>query len=202
MTDQGLYSYYNIVTDICRLTHMQILRILLVLAGFIEILLRRPVIDPEILETVQAFLSLVLAIPAPLPSVQTRIEELFGRVPFQGRDVYTHWVGHPFQMMRVTGVTPDMFNDLLAEVSPMLPDQDRLLSDANILLLTLLWLRCYPTVCLMCLIFDVSERTIGRYLNMMIPILDAILSPEVIWPTAADWQNYRYVYNNNCRYKV
>ncbi len=127
----------------------------------------------------------------PLPTVYRRIVDEYGNQRYLGHDVYADWSRHPFEFMRCTGFTPGEFGRLLHDIEPQMPGH-RVIDNRNCLLLTLWWLRCYPTLHLCSLVFDLHPSTVAVHLAHMREILHGQLSQEIQWPTNPEWQQLRY----------
>ncbi len=148
------------------------------------------------LEAVEAInnVLMLLVLPPPIHSLQFRVNEEFGNAPYVGRDVFVLWIRHPYEFLQCIGESPDSFENLFRDVLPLMPLRAKL-SRRNILLLTLWWLRRYPTLAQIALVFDVSQMAASRYIRRMIPILHQFLRREVVWPTAQQWQELRGVWS-------
>ncbi len=134
----------------------------------------------------------VLGTRQPLPTIYRRIVDLFGNDPYLGRDVYADWRRHPVEMMRCIGFTPAEFDKLLHDIQGNMPAHNRNIDNRNCLLLTLWWLRLYPTLHQIALIFDLHHSTAARHIEHMIEILHNKLRREIRWPTNQEWQRLRY----------
>jgi hypothetical protein len=96
---------------------------------------------------------------------------------------------HPAVFRSLTGLTPDVFDALLADVLPALddadfarhdrPDRDRAvgggrtpgLEPPDRILLAVVWLRVYPTYAVLGYLFGVSETAARRLLGWSLPVL-------------------------------
>lgn len=58
----------------------------------------------------------------------------------------------------------------------------------KILILTLIWLRQYPHMCLLSLLFNIHARTLIKYIRRMICALAECLENEIQWPSEPQWQ--------------
>ena len=67
---------------------------------------------------------------------------------------------------------------------------------STILLLTLFWLRTYPTMTLMQILFCLHPRTLVKYLNRMVASLKVVLSSEITWPTHQEWTQHLREFNS------
>lgn len=98
---------------------------------------------------------------------------------------------HPAAFRSLTGLTPDVFDALLADVLPTLddadfarhdrPDRDRAvgggrtpgLEPPDRILLAVVWLRVYPTYAVLGFLFGVSESAARRLAGWSVPVLAA-----------------------------
>ena len=104
------------------------------------------------------------------------------------------WSRHRYECWHGTGETPETFLQMLGKVNDAMTSDDNdasiiCLSPANQLLLTLIWLRQYPTYWLLSLIFEISVSSVSRVINRTWPILWENLSPDVKWPSSQQWNS-------------
>jgi hypothetical protein len=103
---------------------------------------------------------------------------------------YIHLTQHPNVFYSVTGVRVAEFDELLADVLPQYADreQQRLerpdrqraigaghpfeLKDRDHILLTVVWLRVYPTHEVLGYLFGVSDSTVSRLIRRVLPVLE------------------------------
>ncbi len=104
---------------------------------------------------------------------------------------YAHLSRHPAVFRAMTGLTVAAFDDLLADLLPACvtatrrrltrPDRRRAIGGGrhadlcwtNQVLLTVVWLRTYPTNEVLAYLIDVSDSTISRVLARILPLLEA-----------------------------
>jgi hypothetical protein len=90
-------------------------------------------------------------------------------------DLCTKMREHPYEFWILSWDTLESFNELLTRILPYMDNRVRrrhdALSEENKLLLTLLWLRQYPTYPLLSAMFGVSLTTVGRTIHAMVQIL-------------------------------
>ncbi|XP_061179072.1 uncharacterized protein LOC133187673 [Saccostrea echinata] len=72
----------------------------------------------------------------------------------------------------------------------------QLMSLENRVLMTLIWLRHYPTYPMLSLCFGASTSSVGYILKKTWFMLWDILSSEIRWPTAAEWLSMRGRWDN------
>src|SRR5689334_18067670 len=104
---------------------------------------------------------------------------------------YEHLAARPKVFAAMTGLTPALFDALAAELAPRLaaarpagrdrPGPPRApgaghpfeLGPADALLLTVIWLRHYPTCEVLGYLFGVSKATASRTVALALPLLEA-----------------------------
>lgn len=104
---------------------------------------------------------------------------------------YIHLTQHPNVFYSVTGLHVAEFDELLADVLPQYanheqqrlkrPDRQRAigaghpfeLNDRDHILLTVVWLRVYPTHEVLGYLFGVSDSTVSRLIRRVLPVLEA-----------------------------
>ncbi len=68
----------------------------------------------------------------------------------------------------------------------------RIMSTRNRLLLVFIWMRRYPTLSYLAVMFGINPSTAVRIIHHVIPILHQHLVPRFIrWPTHAEWKTRR-----------
>jgi len=103
---------------------------------------------------------------------------------------YTRLKNHGTVFVKMTGLRPREFDALLDEIMPRFAEAEarRLernerqraigggdkadLSARDQILLTIIWLRLYPTHDVLGFLFDVSQPTVGRYIRHGLPVLE------------------------------
>ena len=104
---------------------------------------------------------------------------------------YIHLTQHPNVFCAVTGLRVAEFDELLGDVLPAYanqeqqrlarPDRQRAigaghpfdLKDRDHILLTVVWLRVYPTHEVLGYLFGVSDSTVSRLIKRVLPVLEA-----------------------------
>jgi hypothetical protein len=97
---------------------------------------------------------------------------------------YAHLSRHPAVFQAMTGLTVAAFDDLLTDLLPVCvrATQQRLtrpnrrhaeLCWTNQVLLTVIWLRTYPTSEVLAYLLGVSDSTVSRVLARLVPLLEA-----------------------------
>ena len=128
-----------------------------------------------------------MSLPHYLFDIRTRLLENELNGIFVCKDVFNSLVSRPFEFWILCGESLRSFNELLDEVSIRIPDKRfgmSRLSLANRVLLTLVWLRQYPTYSVLSLTFGVSTCTVGRIIESYWVLLWEILHPVISWPSA------------------
>lgn len=103
---------------------------------------------------------------------------------------YNHLMNHPKVFLAMTGLHPPEFIEMVTEVRPLLqhaqktrllrPDRRRQigaghpfeLSPTDQILLTVVWLRVYPTQVVLGFLFGVNEATVSRCIQRVLPVLE------------------------------
>jgi hypothetical protein len=104
---------------------------------------------------------------------------------------YMHLTQHPNVFYSVTGLRVTEFDELLADVLPQYADQEQQrlerpdrqraigaghpfeLKARDHILLTVIWLRVYPTHEVLAYLFGVSDSTVSRLIKRVLPVLEA-----------------------------
>lgn len=104
-------------------------------------------------------------------------------------DVYSTLVSRPYDFLRLSGETIQSFQDLQDLIAPRLVNfQHRAVEPINRLLITLIWLRQYPTYPMFSLMFGIGTSTVGDIVNNMWLILWEICVPLEEWPDVNSWR--------------
>lgn len=64
----------------------------------------------------------------------------------------------------------------------------------NKVLLTFMWLRKYPCIDTLALIFDVSPSTVSAIIHRVVPVLWRFFENQVSWPSIAEWNALRGIW--------
>ncbi|VDI45215.1 Hypothetical predicted protein [Mytilus galloprovincialis] len=134
----------------------------------------------------------------PLPyfgfRIRSRILEDEMPGPWVSNDVYGNLIIRPYEFWILSGETVESFQELVTLVSRRLQNYnvgESWMTIENRILLTLIWLRQYPTYTLLSLTFGISVSAVGRIVNIMwIPMWE-VVSPLIHWPAVQDWRNCR-----------
>jgi hypothetical protein len=134
-----------------------------------------------------------LCLPPPFYELRIRNrivgDELLG--PLYPKDVYSVLEHRPYEFWILSGETAESFSDLVLRVSRRLPNcntGENYVSLHNRILLTMIWLRQYPTYTLLSLTFGISVPVVGRIITSIWPVLWEVVSPVVMWPTLQEWE--------------
>ena len=109
-----------------------------------------------------------MPLPHYLFGIRTRLLENKMNGIFVCKNVFNSMVSRPCEFWILCGESLRSFNKLLDEVSIRIPDKRFgmiRLSLANRVLLSLVWLRQYPTYSVLSLTFGVSTCTVGRIIE-------------------------------------
>lgn len=103
---------------------------------------------------------------------------------------YNHLKGHPVAFLKLTGLEVATFDNLLTAIQPCYleaerqrrnrPDRQRAIGggdhhDLEVgdqILLTLIWLRLYPKQQVLADFFGISQPSVWRYLQRLVPLLE------------------------------
>lgn len=158
--------------------------------------------DDEELQVVIVMLNL-LALLCPPPLVPHQLlniayritpDDVARRAPWHGSDVFQIMAPHRLEFWNCVGETPETFLEIVARVQIVIePFQGRQprLSPRNKVLLTLLWLRLYPTYMFLSQLFNIGKSTVGEVVHQIWPILWEHFGPEIQWPGVDVWRAMR-----------
>ena len=119
---------------------------------------------------------------------------------YLGRDLFSDLSQRRLQFYDVTGETPETFLILFQNIDPHIRTpvrrgRPRRLNRRNMLLITLIWLKCYPNYNILSIMFDILPRQVSRIVNLVWPILYEILCDNIKWPTRREWRQKRGKWN-------
>ena len=149
---------------------------------------------------------LLLLTSLQLPLVENRLPfprrllPNFNGFPYNGRDVFTMISEQAWLFWRNTGETPDSFmriaNDLMPTLFRLTADgaarvrqRRQKISLINQVLLVLIWLRKYPHVDSLALLFDIDPASVVRTVYRIVPVFWRYFQNQVVWPNLAEWNN-------------
>ncbi|CAC5400414.1 unnamed protein product [Mytilus coruscus] len=118
-----------------------------------------------------------------------------------GRDIFTQLSQRRLQFYDATGETPETFLvlfhnfDHLLYQAPITRGINRRLNRRNMVLLTLIWLKCCPTYNFLSIMFDILPRQVSRIVNEVWSVLYAMLCSNILWPTRRQWRHKRGKWN-------
>lgn len=125
-------------------------------------------------------------------SIRSRILDNADGDEFIVNDVYSVVIQRPYEFWILTGESTTSFQNIVIDVSQNLNLHGKeITSVQNRILLTLIWLRQYPTYTLLSMSFGISIATVGLIIKKMWIILWEICAPNVRWPTRQEWLNRR-----------
>lgn len=132
----------------------------------------------------------------PLPyldmTIRTKILEKEVSGALEVRDFFGSLINRPFEFWILTGETTNSFRDLLIRISPRTRRfryGQKYMSLENRLLMTLIWLRQYPTHTQLSLNFGVSVSSVSSNLKRMWLILWEEIGQPQLWPSVQSWQH-------------
>lgn len=142
--------------------------------------------------------------------IMQRLDPDFHGVEYTGRDVFVEYANQKYLFWLNTGELPQtkmhITSRIAAELS-RLNKRGRLrqrrknskISNVNKVLLTFMWLRKYPSLDTLALMFDISPSTVCSIIYRAVPILWRYFRNQVSWPNLAEWNflrgNWRYFPN-------
>ena len=150
-----------------------------------------------------AFLTSVLQLPFEIQlPLRDRLFYGFHGHQFQGRDLFALISNQEHLFWLNTGETTDSFLQMAREtawhffmITRRGNPRQRMgrikLNVLNRLLLVLIWLRRYPHVHTLALMFDVSPQTVSAYIYQGVIILWRHFRSSVIWPNIREWDALR-----------
>ena len=152
-----------------------------------------------------ALMLLLVALQPPFPAdiqypLQQRLLPGFHGFQYQGRDVFSLISGQSWLFWRNTGETTESFLQLVTDLSPALFQLNiygqprrrirrQQLNLTNQILLVLIWLRKYPHLDTLALMFDTDPASIMRIIYKIIPELWQYFQNQIMWPNNAEWTN-------------
>ena len=109
---------------------------------------------------------------------------------------------HRYLFWLNTGELPETLDQLVSDVTPELRRRNRegnlrqrqrrgKLNLKNQVLLVMIWLRKYPYLDSLALLFDISIQTVSAIIYHVIPVLWRYFQSQVTWPTLAEWNAMR-----------
>ena len=135
-----------------------------------------------------------MPLPHYLFGIRTRLLENMLNGIFVCKDVFNSLVSRPCEFWILCGESLRSFNGHLDEVSIRNPDKRFGMSRlflANRVLLTLVWLRQYPTYSVLSLTFGVSTWSVGRIIESYWVLLWENVQPVICWPSQREWRDLR-----------
>ena len=131
--------------------------------------------------------------PPPPPPPLPRFEELIVRQPngqYHGRDIFGHLSTHEMDFWAMTGETVESFQEMAEDIRPLVDDgfgRPHMLSVENRLLMTFIWLKKYPDMATLSMIFDVNGRSVARDIHCMVNVLWDYVQNGIRWPRDEEW---------------
>lgn len=155
-----------------------------------------------VLVTILSFLLVLMALNAPLEYVQIPLQQRllpgFHGYNYQGRDVFSLISDQSWLFWLNTGETRQSFQQLVTDLMPILFRQNvygqprqrvrrQTLSITNQVLLVLIWLRKYPHLDTLALMFDIDPPSITRIIYKIIPVMWQYFQNQLSWPNNQEW---------------
>lgn len=134
-----------------------------------------------------------------LPLIQRLMPNFHGS-PFAGRDVFSLIAGQEWLFWKNTGETPGSFmriaNDLMPTIfrltahgTQRIRQRRQKISIINQILLVLIWMRKYPHVDSLALLFDIDPTSVIRIIYKILPEFWRYFKNQVVWPNLNEWNN-------------
>ena len=175
-----------------------------------------PVANHQVDELMQ-ILGVVLLLLASFPIVphlpnriMQRLDPDFHGFDYRGRNVFVEYANQKHLFWLNTGELPETMMHIATKISAELSRLNRRgrlrqrrrnskISNVNKVLLTFMWLRKYPCLDTLALMFDISPSTVCSIIYRVVPILWRYFRNQVSWPNLAEWNsmrgNWRYFPN-------
>lgn len=138
----------------------------------------------------------------PRPRIQNELFPEFLSSEFPGRDVFSDLENCEHLFWSLTGEGVESFRQRIRDVGPVMsmhtrqrqpriPNSTFKLSEINLILLVILWLRMYPEIAMLSALFMVSPATIERDLEIrfLLPMLWTHFRNLIEWPSHEQWMN-------------
>lgn len=157
-----------------------------------------------VLLSILSFILILVALQPPIQFIhyplQQRLLPGFNGYPYQGRDVFALISGQSWLFWLNTGETRQSFLQLVADLTPALFQQNiygqprqrlrrQQLNITNQILLVLIWLRKYPHLDTLSLLFDIDPASITRIIYKIVPEMWQYFQNQISWPNNAEWIN-------------
>ena len=157
----------------------------------------------ELMQILGVVLLLLVSIPV-VPHLSYRIMQRldpdFHGFDYRGRDVFVEYVNQKYLFWLNTGELPETMMHIATRISAELSRLNRRgrlrqrrknskISNVNKVLLTFIWLRKYPCLDTLALMFDISPSTVCNIIYRVVPILWRYFRNQVSWRNLAEW-NY------------
>lgn len=139
--------------------------------------------------------------------IMQRLDPAFHGYQFRGDDFFTRIRNQRYLFWLNTGELPETIQEITEHISDSLTRVNRrgflrqrrrrcVLNNVNQVLLTIMWLRKYPCLDTLALIFDISPSTVSAIIHRVIPVLWRYFHNQVVWPTNAEWNALRGNWRN------
>ena len=148
---------------------------------------------PHVVEEVRSLLLMIHLIASMVwsPDTDIRFRLFSGDMNvYPGRDVFSFIAVNRYSFHQITGETPESFIQLEQTLN-IRTAREHKLSMRNRLLLTIIWIRTYPTYYMLSAMFGVSKSTVENYIMELIPFLFDTLKCYIRWPSVREWRNLR-----------
>ena len=142
--------------------------------------------------------------------IMQRLDPDFHGFDYRGRNVFVEYANQKHLFWLNTGELPETMMHIATKISAELSRLNRRgrlrqrrrnskVSNVKKVLLTFMWLRKYPCLDTLALMFDISPSTVCSIIYSVVPILWRYFRNQVSWPSLAEWNsirgNWRYFPN-------
>ena len=160
----------------------------------------------ELIRCVLPALLLLASIQVPLddylPPIIQRLDPTFHGFDYRGRDLFVTIENLRYLFWLNTGELPETLLDITDKISRRLAllnkrgrRRQRIrgckLNSVNKVSITLMWVRKYPCIETLALIFDVSASTVSAIIHSVVPVLWKFFENQVSWPSIDEWNALR-----------
>ena len=134
--------------------------------------------------------------------IMQRLDPNFHGSLFRGRDLFVIVENQRYLFWLNAGELPETLLEITEKISPDLSQLNRRgmqrqrrrnckIKKVNKVLLTFMWLRKYPCLDTLALIFDVSPSTVSTIIHSVAPVLWRYFQNQVVWPSIVQWNALR-----------
>ena len=156
----------------------------------------------QILGVVLLLLASFPIVPHSRHRIMQRLDPHFHGFEYRGRDAFVEYANQKHLFWLNTGELPETMIHITTRISAELSRLNRRgrlrqrrknskISNVNKVLLTFMWLRKYPCLETLALMFDISPSTVCSIIYRVVPILWRYFRNHVSWTNLAEWNFLR-----------